>query len=220
VRQLGSKLLAGGLSAGLVLLWWPHFFPTDTVTSWLGRGVVWTLSFELLLIALSPFELALWTTEPGARLTQKVAAARGMLEHPSPRRMIGRRAAIAFVALAVPLTLIGAGLHAHIRVSHGRTPEVTSVTRVVRVVRPVEVRRVVRTRMVRQQVPVAVAQAPVQAKATPKTKAKPQRQKTVTPSQPKSDVRPVTTVGQPTPTPAPTTGTTGPAASDVQTSAG
>jgi hypothetical protein len=218
VRQLGSKLLAGGLSAGLVLLWWPHFFPTDTVTSWLGRGVVWTLSFELLLIALSPFELALWTTEPGARLTQKVAAARGILEHPSPRRMIGRRAAVAFVALAVPLTLIGAGLHAHIPLSHGRTPEVTNVTRVVRVVRPVEVRRVVRTRMVRQQVPVAVAQAPAQAKTTPKTKGKPQRQKTAGPSKPKSDLRPVTTVSQPTP--APTTGTTGPAASDVQTSAG
>ena len=40
------------------------FFPTDSVTTWLGRGVVWTLAFELLLVALSPFELALWSTHP------------------------------------------------------------------------------------------------------------------------------------------------------------
>jgi hypothetical protein len=210
VRQLGSKLLAGGLSAGLVLLWWPQFFPTDTVTSWLGRGVVWTLSFELLLIALTPFELALWRTEPGARLTQKVAAARGILEHPSPRRMMGRRAAVAMFALAVPLTLIGAGLRAHIPMAHSSRAKVTNVTRVVRVVRPVEVKRVVRVRTVRQQVPMAMAQAPAQPTVTrKKTKAKPQHKKT---TNPKSNLRPLA----PTPgsTPAPT-GTTGP-----ETSAG
>jgi hypothetical protein len=218
VRQLGSKLLAGGLSAGLVLLWWPQFFPTDTVTSWLGRGVVWTLSFELLLVALSPFELALWTTEPGSRITQRVAAARGILEHPSPRRRMGRRAAVAVVALAVPLTLIGAGLHSQIPSAHASGAKVTNVTRVVRVVRPVEVRRVVRTRLVRQQVPVAVAQAPKQAVPAPKTtKSKPQEHKTVTHADPKSDVRPLAPVSDSTPSP---TGTTGPAASDVQTSAG
>jgi len=210
VRQLGSKLLAGGLSAGLVLLWWPHFFPTDTVTSWLGRGVVWTLAFELLLIALSPLEAALWTTEPGERLTRRVAAARGILEHPSPRRMMGRRAAVASCAMAVPLVLIGAGLHANIPLSHKSSAKVTNVTRVVRVVRPVEVKRVVRTRTIREQVPMAMAQAPAQPTVTrKKTKAKPQHKKT---TNPKSNLRPLA----PTPgsTPAPT-GTTGP-----ETSAG
>ena len=216
MRQLGSKLLAGGLSAGVVLLWWPQFFPTDTVTSWLGRGVIWTLTFELVLVALTPLELALWTTEPGARLTRKVAAARGILEHPSPRRMMGRRAAVASFAMAVPLVLIGAGLHAHIPVGHSGSRKVTNVTRVVRVVRPLEVKRVVRTRTIRQQVPMAMAQAPSQPAATPeKTKAKPQEKKTTTHSTPKSNLRPpAPTSGSP---PAPT-GTTGPAASDVQTS--
>jgi hypothetical protein len=208
VRQLGSKLLAGGLSAGLVLLWWPQFFPTDTVTSWLGRGVIWTLSFELLLIALSPFEHALWDTDRGERLTQRVAAARGILEHPSPRRKMGRRAAVASFAMAVPLVLIGAGLHAHIPVGHASTPKVTNVTRVVRVVRPVEVKRVVRVHTVRQQVPMAMAQVP--PAATPKkTAAKPKPQKkSGNGEKPKSNLRPLAPVSQPTPAP---TGTTGPA---------
>jgi hypothetical protein len=210
MRQLGSKLLAGGLSAGVVLLWWPQFFHTDTVTSWLGRGVVWTLSFELLLHALTPFELALWTTEPGERLTQRVAAARGILEHPSPRRRMGRRAAVAVVALALPLTLIGAGIHSHIPVGHTGGTKVTNVTRVFRVVRPVEVRRVVKTRMVRQEVPVAVAQAPRQAPvATPK--AKTTKPKTKTKAEPIT--RTLKPVSEQTPAP---TGTTGP----TQTSGG
>jgi hypothetical protein len=214
VRQLGSKLFSGGLSAGVVLLWWPLFFPTDTVTSWLGRGVVWTLVFELLLVALTPFELALWTTEPGERLTQRVAAARGIREHPSPRRRMGRRAGVAVLALALPLALIGAGIHSQIPMGHTSTSKVTNVTRVVRVVRPVEVRRVVRTRMVRQPVPVAVAQAPRQAPVSTR-KAKTTKPKTQTKSEPIArTVKPVTT-----PAPAPT-GTTGPAASDTQTSAG
>jgi hypothetical protein len=208
VRQLGSKLLAGGLSAGLVLLWWPQFFSTDTVTSWLGRGVVWTLSFELLLIALSPFEHALWTTDPGERLTERVAAARGILEHPSPRRRMGRRAAIAGFALAVPLALIGAGLHSQIPAAHASGQKVTNVTRVVRVVRPVEVKRVVRIRTVRQEVPVHVAQP---TPATAKARAKPPRQKkTAAHSTPKSNLRPLAPVSEPTPAP---TGTTGPATS-------
>lgn len=211
MRQLGSKLLAGGLSAGVVLLWWPQFFPTDTVTSWLARGVVWTLVFELVLVAVSPLESALWRTERGERLTRRVAAARGVLEHPSPKRMMGRRAAVASFAMAVPLVLIGAGLHAHIPESHHSTPKVTNVTRVVRVVRPVEVKRVVRTRTIRQQVPMAMAQAPTPAATPKKSKAKPQHKKTATP---KSNLRPLApTSGSP---PAPS-GTTGPAASDVQT---
>jgi len=76
---------------------------------------------------------------------------------------------------------------------------------------------VVRTRTIRQQVPMAMAQAPSQPAATPeRTKAKPQeKKKTTTHSTPKSNLRPLApTSGSP---PAPS-GTTGPAASDVQTS--
>ena len=204
MRQLGSKLFAGGLSAGLVLLWWPLFFPTDTVTSWLGRGVVWTLCFELLLHALTPFELALWTTAPGERLTRKVHAARGILEHPSPRRRIGRRAGVALSALAVPVALIVAGLHKHIPIHHSST-HVTRVTRVVRVVRPIEVRRVVKVRTVSQPVPVVPARVYAPAKTKTKTARPKQHANTKT--------RPVARTAPPVSESAPTqTGTTGPAA--------
>jgi hypothetical protein len=59
------------------------FFPTDSVTTWLGRGVVWTLAFELLLVALSPFELALWSTHRGTRISRRVEAKRALLDHES-----------------------------------------------------------------------------------------------------------------------------------------
>ena len=50
VREFLSKSIAGGLSAGVVLLWWPVLFEdVDTVTSWFVRGVAWTVCFELLL---------------------------------------------------------------------------------------------------------------------------------------------------------------------------
>jgi hypothetical protein len=155
VRQLGSKLLAGGLSAGVVLLWWPMFFPTDSVTTWLGRGIVWTLSFELLLVAFSPFELALWSTGRGERISQRVEAKRALLDHHSPKRRIGRRAALAFSALALPLAAIAVGVCSHIPVHRSAVPKVTEVTRVVRVVKPVRVQRVVKIRTVAQAVPVA-----------------------------------------------------------------
>ena len=64
MREFLSKSIAAGLSTGVVLLWWPVLFDrVDTVTSWLARGVAWTVLFELLLVALLPFELALWETD-------------------------------------------------------------------------------------------------------------------------------------------------------------
>src|SRR4051794_24063402 len=98
------------------------FFPTDSVTMWLGRGIVWTLSFELLLVALSPFELALWSTRRGERISRRVEAKRALLDHHSPNRRIGRRAALAVVALALPLALIAVGLGQHIPVAHSAPP--------------------------------------------------------------------------------------------------
>jgi hypothetical protein len=131
------------------------FFPTDSVSTWLGRGVVWTLSFELLLVALSPFELALWNTHRGERITRKVEAKRALLDHDSPKRRIGRRAALATAALALPLALIAVGVSSHIPTGHAVTPpKVMQVTRVVRVVKPVRVQRVVKIRTVSEPVPV------------------------------------------------------------------
>jgi hypothetical protein len=67
----------------------------------------------------------------------------------------------------------------------------------------------VRVRTVRQQVPMAMAQAPSQPAPTPKkTKAKPQQQKkTTAPANPKSNLRPLAPTSGSTPVP---TGTTGP----------
>ena len=149
------------------------FFPTDSVATWLGRGIVWTLSFELLLVAFSPFELALWSTGRGERLSRRVEAKRALLDHHSPKRRIGRRAALAFCALALPLALIAAGVVSHIPVRRAAAPRVTKVTRVVRVVKPVRVQRVVKIRTVSEPVPVvsqSTYSAPAAAVRTPRRK--------------------------------------------------
>jgi hypothetical protein len=180
----------------VVLLWWPAFFHTDSVTTWLVRGIVWTLAFELLLVALSPFELALWSTHRGVRISQRVEAKRALLDHDSPNRRIGRRAALALAALSLPLALIALGVGQHITVAHSAPPKVTRVTRVVRVVRPVKVERIVKVRTVRQTVPAeAVYQAPVAvnrapAETTKHTATKRTTQKrTTTPVAPKAHVK-------------------------------
>ena len=86
MREFLSKSIAGGLSAGVVLLWWPVLFDdVDTVTSWLARGVAWTLCFELLLLAFVPFERALWETTRGERISSRVGAAGSRL-HSGSRR--------------------------------------------------------------------------------------------------------------------------------------
>src|SRR5436305_2191376 len=130
------------------------FFP-DSVTTWLCRGIAWTLCFELLLVAFSPFELALWSTHRGERISQRMEAKKALLDHDSAKRRIGRRAALAVGALAMPLALIAVGVGSHIPTSHAAgPPKVTQVTRVVRVVKPVRVQRVVKIRTVAQEVPV------------------------------------------------------------------
>jgi hypothetical protein len=207
VRQLVSKLLAGGLSAGVILLWWPMFFPTDSVTTWLCRGIVWTLSFELLLVAFSPFELALWSTGRGERISQRMEAKKALLDHESPRRRIGRRALLAIGALMIPLALIAVGVGSHVPTSHAATPpKVTQVTRVVRVVKPVRVQRVVKIRTVAQQVPVMTYVRSSAPLAKPKTTSKSHSAPvlkaptahTNVPQQPTPSA-PTTTTGAPTP---------------------
>ena len=217
VRQLGSKLLAGGLSAGVVLLWWPMFFPTDSVTMWLGRGIVWTLSFELLLVALSPFELALWSTHRGERITQRVEAKRALLEHPSPKRRIGRRATLAMGALAVPIMLIVVGVTSHLPSVHKAVaPDITRVTRVVRVVKPVRVQRVVKIRTIAEQVP---AQQVTSAPASPAPSDIPRKAPVhaTKPSPQKPFLSPKAQANPPSSTPStPTTQTEGPSTTSPQ----
>jgi hypothetical protein len=145
VREFLSKSIAGGLSAGVVLLWWPVLFEdVDTVTSWFVRGVAWTVSFELLLLALVPFERALWETAHGERLTRTVGNAGSRLHSGSYRRRIGRLSFIATAGLALPVVLLVTGLSQQAPAqAEAKPPAPVKVVRVTKVVRPVTVKRIV-----------------------------------------------------------------------------
>jgi hypothetical protein len=137
VSQLLSKIVAGGLSAAVILIWWPRFFPVDTVETWLARGVVWTLSFELLLHALAPLEESLWRSCAARRVRSRAAAARARVAGDNPKLGFRFRGVLACTALAVPVALLASAPapppdDAAVKpVKH-----VTQVKRVVRVERP------------------------------------------------------------------------------------
>jgi hypothetical protein len=145
VRDFLSKSIAGGLSAGVVLLWWPVIFDeVDTVTSWFVRGVAWTVCFELLLFALMPFERALWETGQGERIVRRMGSAGSRLHAGSHRRRMSRLSAVAGVALAIPVVLLVAGLHeqAPFRADAPAVRPI-KVVRVTKIVRPITVKRIV-----------------------------------------------------------------------------
>jgi hypothetical protein len=176
VREFLSKSIAGGLSAGVVLLWWPVLFAeVDTVTSWFVRGVAWTLCFELVLVAVVPFERALWETAHGQRIARRMGNAGSRLHSGSYRRRIGRLSAMASVALAVPVVLLVAGLNEQAP-AHADTKPVTpiKVVRVTKVVRPVTVKRIVERAPISGQPvvstpePQPAAPAPVPPRTTEK----------------------------------------------------
>jgi hypothetical protein len=144
VREFLSKSIAAGLSTGVVLLWWPVLFARiDTVTSWFVRGVAWTVLFELLLVALIPFERALWETPGGERLSGRVGAARSRLHSGSRRRRLSRLSAVATIALSIPVVLLVTGLQqapARARTNGTAPVKVVRVTKVVKVVQHAPVR--------------------------------------------------------------------------------
>jgi hypothetical protein len=182
VREFLSKSIAGGLSAGVVLLWWPVLFDeVDTVTSWFVRGVAWTVCFELLLVALIPFERALWETTHGERVARTMGSAGLRLHAGSPRRRMSRLSAVATMALAVPVVLLVAGLHNQAPApapAEASTKRPIKVVRVTKVVRPVTVKRIVEQTPVQQNyapAPQPAAPAPV----PPRTTEKPESGRTV-----------------------------------------
>lgn len=140
MRHLPSKLVAGGLSAAVVLLWWPRFFPSDSVESWLARGVVWTLCVETMILAFGPLETAMWETRPGQRLRGRASAARRRLDADSPRRRLAAASSVAALALALASTAILLGPPRAAQPARVATRHVTEVKRIVRVVKkPVRV---------------------------------------------------------------------------------
>jgi len=180
VREFLSKSIAGGLSAGVVLLWWPVLFDqVDTVTSWFVRGVAWTVCFELLLVALIPFERALWETTRGERISRTVGTAGVRLHSGSPRRRMSRLSAVATGALAIPVVLLVAGLHKQAPAQAEAPVRPVKVVRVTKVVRPVTVKKIVEQTPVQQEYIPAAPQQAAPAPVPPRTTEKPKSDRTV-----------------------------------------
>jgi Putative inner membrane exporter, YdcZ len=173
---LGSKLLAGGLSAGLFLLWWPQHFPAEGLEWMVARGVLWTLCFEIFVLAFAPVERALLRGCLG-RFARRLRGA--AVRVPDPAR-VGGSAALAGVALLAPLLLL-AGLDP----PAGPAKAQASPPRVVRQVivkRPVVRREVVVRHVTVAGSPVRAAAAP--AAARPVAAPAPARSRVLEPARP------------------------------------
>ena len=106
-KDLISKILAAGLSAGLFLIWWPEHHATSGLESLVVRGALWTLCYELLLVAFTPLE----------RQARRAVSARAhhlrprnpFTAVPGPAR-VGGACVLACAGAALPLMLL-AGAH-------------------------------------------------------------------------------------------------------------
>ena len=67
-----SKLAAGGLSAGVVLVWWPVLPHSSGAGSWVLRGILWTCLFELLVLTLEPLERSLLSSRAWMGVREKL----------------------------------------------------------------------------------------------------------------------------------------------------
>ncbi|WP_210495465.1 hypothetical protein [Patulibacter sp. SYSU D01012] len=162
MRRFISRLLAAGLSAGVVLVWWPHVFSdTDSAASWVARGLFWTLISELLAMGLGPLEELFWTqTRAGRALAAGAARLHERALDDAPvRRRTTLVCVVALTTLALPIGLIAQGQP----VAPATPP---AVVRVTKVVRPVTVRRVTTTV---QQAPSAAGVGAADAAAPTRT---------------------------------------------------
>jgi hypothetical protein len=135
--RLVSKIAAGGLSAGVFLLWWPEHVHGEGLSQLVLRGLLWTLTFELLLLAFAPLELHV-----SERLRRRTERRRTRVrdrfaEVPTPART-GGAVALASLGLAAPLALLADAPHELVRAE-----ERPKVVRQVIVEKPVIRRQVV-----------------------------------------------------------------------------
>lgn len=146
MRQFLSKLLAGGLSAAVILLWWPHFFTSEGADSWFIRGLAWTLLFELLLLALTPLETVLWQAPFAKRLIGRGKQVRArMTEHPSMGRRLWTTGSLALAAVALPVALIAtSGGPVREREPRAKVIKQVEVKRPVKVIKKVEINKPVK----------------------------------------------------------------------------
>jgi hypothetical protein len=163
MSDIVSKVLAGGLSAGIFLLWWPAHAPTQGAEWLIVRGVLWTLAFEILLLAFCPLE----------RMVGRAVRAR-RVRVTAPRRVAGALV-LATAGLAVPLALLQ-GVQAQV------APSVRAAAPTKVIVKREIVRREVVVRRVSKIVPVTVpATAPAAAPAASVVGSSASRVATTTP---------------------------------------
>lgn len=186
MSDLVSKVLAGGLSAGLFLFWWPAHF-TAQGGEWLViRGLVWSLVFEIMLLSFRPLEQAIGGALRGRRP--------GAL---APRRL-ARRLTLAAIGVAVPLAMLSGARAPIAGPARAAAPKVIVKRQVVR--REVVVRRV--NHIVHVPAPAA---APAPAPAT--TAARPAIGRTATRAARRAATTKTATNSQVVDTSAPSAGT-------------
>jgi hypothetical protein len=222
LKHLTSKLLAGGLTAGVVLIWWPTQFPTTGIEALVARGILATLGFELMLLAFAGVEDR--AIARLARRSSRVARLRERAATAPRQARTGFVLAAGGVALVVPVLALASSGGPRVPLAQAAAP-----TQVVQPVRERVVRRVVvKRRVIHDEVvvaapatpsaPVASARPASAAAATRPTPAarKPARDATRTQAKPiapaqKADPAPATT----TPVPATTTAPAAPATIDA-----
>ncbi|HEV7918593.1 MAG TPA: hypothetical protein VGO97_03360 [Solirubrobacterales bacterium] len=188
MRQLISKLIAAGLSAGVVLLWWPLVMSANGPSSWVLRAVVWTLLFELLLALLAPIEESIWDNINGARKLASrvnVAKARVYDRADSNRKRVASHVMVAAIVAAIPIGLIAQGPTPPVAVPVVVKKPVTKVIRITKVVRVRDDRTITKYAAAPQQsrVPVTtpgpVTKAPAQ-RDTAQRESSPDKQRVTT----------------------------------------
>jgi hypothetical protein len=148
MSDLFSKVLSGGVSAAIFLLWWPAHVPGDGPEWLVIRGLLWTLAFEILMLSFCPLERAV----AGTVRDRRAGAA--------DRRGLARALVLATAGLAVPAMLVG-GTGGELG-----EPEKASASAPAKVIVKREiVRREVVVRRVNHVVGVPVASAPAQTTA-------------------------------------------------------
>jgi hypothetical protein len=154
MSDLFSKVLSGGVSAAIFLLWWPAHVPGDGPEWLVIRGLLWTLAFEILMLSFCPLERA---------LTGAVRDRRAGTVEP---RGLARALVLATAGLAVPAMLVGGtgGKLGEPEKASAAAPQKVIVKREI-------VRREVVVRRVNHVVRVPVASAPAQTPAAAATAA-------------------------------------------------
>lgn len=230
-ESIVSKIVAGGLTAGIFLFWWPTHFSTEGIEPLILRGLLSTLFFELVLLSVAPLERRV-TERLQLRTQERRTRVRARLEAAPERARTGGVVALACLSVGAPLALIAGGPHQLVK-----KPEPVQVVREVVVEKPVVKRQVIVKRVT---VPAASASAPAKqvapaptpvaervTGATPRAAAAatPQAAKTTTTTKAEQPAAKGTTKAAPVEAPAETTpapastGTATPAKDDASATA-